>query len=212
MEEFGRNEYEVASEIPNPDALLLRSYKLPSEEIGRTVKAIARAGAGVNNIPVETCTDRGIVVFNTPGANANSVKELVIAGMLLSSRRIHEGINWVEAHKDDPEISKNVEKEKSSFAGTEIAGKALGVVGLGAIGVLVANAAVELGMNVYGYDPFISVAAAWGLSSKVKRCDNIDQLMATCDYMTLHVPLTEDTEGMVSAERIKTGQERSAHP
>ena len=203
LDEFGRDDYEVASEIPGPDALLLRSYKLPLEEIGPTVKAVARAGAGVNNIPVDACTERGIVVFNTPGANANSVKELVIAALLLSARRIHEGMNWVSAQAPDEELSKNVEKEKSSFAGTEIGGKSLGVVGLGAIGVLVANAAVELGMKVYGYDPFISVAAAWGLSAKVKRCDSIDQLMATSDYMTLHVPLTPDTENLVNAERIK---------
>ena len=203
LNEFCRDKYEIASEIPNPDALLLRSYKLPSEEIGSTVKAIARAGAGVNNIPVDDCTERGIVVFNTPGANANSVKELVIAGLLLSSRRIHEGMAWAEAQTPDEELSKRVEKEKSSFAGNEISGKTLGIVGLGAIGVLVANAAIDLGMKVYGYDPYISIAAAWGLSAKVKRCDSIDQLMATSDYMTLHVPLTPDTEGLVNAERIK---------
>ena len=157
----------------------------------------------VNNIPVDECTEKGIVVFNTPGANANSVKELVIAGLLLSARRIHEGMNWVEAQKAEEGLSKSVEAEKSSFAGTEISGKTLGVVGLGAIGVLVANAAVELGMSVYGYDPFISVTAAWGLSARVKRCDSIEQLMGTCDYMTLHVPLSADTEGLVNAERIK---------
>lgn len=144
LDMFGRDEYEVASEIPNPDAILLRSYKLPMEEIGNSVKAIARAGAGVNNIPIADCTENGIVVFNTPGANANSVKELVIAGLLLSSRKIHEGMSWAETQTADSELSKRVEKEKSSFAGTEIAGKALGVVGLGAIGVLVANTAVDL--------------------------------------------------------------------
>lgn len=200
---FGRDDYEVASEIPGPDALLLRSYKLPMDEIADSVKAIARAGAGVNNIPVEQCTDKGIVVFNTPGANANSVKELVIAGLLLSSRRIHEGMSWVENQNTDPELSKRVEKEKSSFAGTEIAGKALGIVGLGAIGVLVANAAIELGMTVYGYDPYISVKAAWGLSARVQRCESIEQLMATCDYMSLHVPLTPDTEGLINSEKLK---------
>lgn len=200
---FGRDSYEVASEIPSPDALLLRSYKLPEDEIESSVKAIARAGAGVNNIPVETCTDKGIVVFNTPGANANSVKELVIAGLLLSSRQIHEGMNWVANQTPDESLSKNVEIEKSSFAGSEISGKRLGVVGLGAIGVLVANAAIDLGMEVFGYDPFISVAAAWGLSSKVMRCESLDQLVGTCDYITLHIPLTSETENLINAERLK---------
>lgn len=200
---FGREEYEVASEIPGPDAMLLRSYKLPADEVGSTVKAIARAGAGVNNIPVEACTDRGIVVFNTPGANANSVKELVIAGLLLSSRKIHEGISWVENQSADGDIAKSVEKEKSSFAGSEISGKKLGIVGLGAIGVLVANAAIDLGMEVFGYDPFISVAAAWGLSSKVMRCESLDQLVGTCDYVTLHIPLTAETENLINAEKLK---------
>lgn len=200
---FDRNNYEVAGELPDPDALLLRSYKLPEDEIDSTVKAIARAGAGVNNIPVEACTDRGIVVFNTPGANANSVKELVIAGLLLSSRRIHEGMNWVSAQSPDGNLSKNVEKEKSSFAGSEISGKKLGVVGLGAIGVLVANVAVDLGMDVYGYDPFITIDSAWGLSRRVKHCENLDQLIGTCDYMTLHIPLIPDTENIINAEKLK---------
>ena len=203
LELFGPDDYEVSSEIPNPDALLLRSYKLPEDEIGGTVKAVARAGAGVNNIPVDACTERGIVVFNTPGANANSVKELVIAGLLLSARRIHEGMRWVEDQHADDELTQRVEKQKSTFAGTEISGRRLGVVGLGAIGVLVANAAIELGMDVYGYDPFISVAAAWGLSSRVRRCESLEQAMATCDYITLHVPLTPDTEGLIGIERLK---------
>lgn len=203
LDTFGRDEYEVASEIPNPDAILLRSYKLPVDEISESVRAIARAGAGVNNIPVEACTEKGIIVFNTPGANANSVKELVIAGLLLCSRRIHEGMNWVAAESADDHLAKRVEKEKSSFAGTEIAGKALGVVGLGAIGVLVANAAVDLGMTVYGYDPYISVEAAWGLSAKVQRCESIEQLMTSSDYMSLHVPLTPDTENLVNTEKLK---------
>ncbi len=203
LELFGRHDYEVASEIPNPDAILLRSYKLPMEEIAGSVKAIARAGAGVNNIPVDQCTERGIVVFNTPGANANSVKELVIAGLLLSSRRIHEGMSWVEGETPDEGMAKRVEKEKSNFAGCEIAGKTLGIVGLGAIGVLVANAAIELGMTVYCYDPYISVKAAWGLDAKVQRCENIEQLMASCDYITLHIPLTPDTENLVNAEKLK---------
>ena len=141
---FGRDAYEVASEIPSPDALLLRSYTLPLDEIGSSVKAIGRAGAGVNNIPVDACTDRGVVVFNTPGANANSVKELVIAGLLLSSRQIHEGMNWVAEQSADDNLATNVEKGKASFSGSEISGKKLGVVGLGAIGVLVANVAIDL--------------------------------------------------------------------
>ncbi len=200
---FERNEYEVAGEISGPDAVLLRSYKLPENEIDTTVKAIARAGAGVNNIPVDACTDRGIVVFNTPGANANSVKELVIAGLLLSSRRIHEGMNWVSAQSPDSNLSKNVEKEKSSFAGSEISGKKLGVVGLGAIGTLVANVAVDLGMDVYGYDPFITIVSAWGLSRRRKHCENLDQLIGICDYMTLHIPLIPDTENIINAEKLK---------
>jgi D-3-phosphoglycerate dehydrogenase len=200
---FGRDAYEVASEIPSPDALLLRSYKLPIDEIGSSVKAIGRAGAGVNNIPVDACTDRGVVVFNTPGANANSVKELVIAGLLLSSRQIHEGMNWVAEQSADDNLATNVEKGKSSFSGSEISGKRLGVVGLGAIGVLVANVAIDLGMEVFGYDPFISVTAAWGLSSKVIRCESLDQLVGTCDYMTLHIPLTPDTKNLINADKLK---------
>ncbi len=200
---FGRDAYEIASEILGPDALLLRSYKLPIDEIGSSVKAIGRAGAGVNNIPVDACTDRGVVVFNTPGANANSVKELVIAGLLLSSRQIHEGMNWVAEQSADENLATNVEKGKSSFSGSEISGKKLGVVGLGAIGVLVANVAIDLGMEVFGYDPFISVTAAWGLSSKVIRCESLDQLVGTCDYMTLHIPLTPDTKNLINAEKLK---------
>ncbi len=200
---FGRDAYEIASEILGPDALLLRSYKLPIDEIGSSVKAIGRAGAGVNNIPVDACTDRGVVVFNTPGANANSVKELVIAGLLLSSRQIHEGMNWVAGQSADDNLATNVEKGKSSFSGSEISGKKLGVVGLGAIGVLVANVAIDLGMEVFGYDPFISVTAAWGLSSKVIRCESLDQLVGTCDYMTLHIPLTPDTKNLINAEKLK---------
>ena len=200
---FGRDAYEIASEILGPDALLLRSYKLPIDEIGSSVKAIGRAGAGVNNIPVDACTDRGVVVFNTPGANANSVKELVIAGLLLSSRQIHEGMNWVAEQSADDNLATNVEKGKSSFSGSEISGKKLGVVGLGAIGVLVANVAIDLGMEVFGYDPFISVTAAWGLSSKVIRCESLDQLVGTCDYMTLHIPLTPDTKNLINAEKLK---------
>ena len=200
---FGRGNYETASEIPSPDAIILRSYKLTPEEIDNSVKAIARAGAGVNNIPVDYCTEKGIVVFNTPGANANSVKELVIAGLLLSARKIHEGISWVENQGDENDLAKKVEKEKSNFAGTEINGKTLGVIGLGAIGVLVANAAVELGMNVYGYDPYISVKAAWSLSRKVNRIESLEQLISISDYVTLHVPLIPETENLIGKEILQ---------
>ncbi len=193
------NLYEVGSSLPEPDAILLRSHKLSAEDIGSSVKAVARAGAGVNNIPVEECSRRGIVVFNTPGANANSVKELVIAGLLLSSRKIHEGIQWVENQKADSALSKNVEKEKKSFAGSELYGKSLGIIGLGAIGVLVANAAVNLGMTVHGFDPFISVSSAWGLSSSVNRCESLNELVAKSDYLSLHIPLSDNTRHFINA-------------
>ncbi len=203
---FDRNKYEVADEISAADALLLRSYKLPEGEIESSIKAIARAGAGVNNIPVEVCTDRGVVVFNTPGANANSVKELVIAGMLLSARRIHEGMSWIEGQAADENLAKTVEKEKSNFAGTEISGKTLGVIGLGAIGGLVANAALGLGMEVYGYDPYISISGAWNLSSTVKFCENLNKLMEICDYISVHVPLLPATKNLINAENLKNAK------
>ncbi|MDO5576122.1 MAG: 3-phosphoglycerate dehydrogenase, partial [Fibrobacter sp.] len=190
LELFPRESYEVASEILNPDAILVRSASLHEVEIPSTVKAIARAGAGVNNIPVQQCAERGIVVFNTPGANANAVKELVFAALLISSRKVVQGVTWTKSliGKGD-EIPKLVEKGKANFAGPEIRGKRLGVIGLGAIGVMVANDAVELGMRVMGYDPFISVEAAWGLSRNVKRAQGLETLLAECDYVTLHVPL-----------------------
>ena len=205
---FDSERYLVSGTVENPDALLLRSYPLSEHEIGGTVKAAARAGAGVNNIPVNFCTRRGIVVFNTPGANANSVKELVIAALLLSARGIHEGMNWVANQAPDAALRERVEKEKSRFAGTEIAGKKLGVAGLGAIGVLAANAACELGMDVYGCDPFISIDAAWGLSRRVRRLDSLEQMMQTCDYLTIHIPITPETEGLIGApllEKAKRG-------
>ena len=205
---FDAERYLVSSNLSSPDALLLRSYPLSEDEIGGTVKAAARAGAGVNNIPVDFCTRRGIAVFNTPGANANSVKELVIAALLLSARGIHEGINWAADQSPDDTLSERVEKEKSRFAGTEIGGRKLGVVGLGAIGVLVANAACELGMEVYGCDPFISIDAAWGLSRRVRRLDSLEQIMKTCDYMTVHIPVTAETEGLINApllQKVKRG-------
>lgn len=203
LEIFPRESYEIASEILNPDALLVRSASLHDMEIPPTVKAIARAGAGVNNIPVEKCAERGIVVFNTPGANANGVKELVIAGLLLSSRKVIPGIIWAKSliGKGD-EVPRLIEKGKSNFAGPEIRGKRLGVIGLGAIGVMVANDAVELGMHVTGYDPFISVEAAWGLSRNVNRARGLESLLAESDYITLHVPLNDKTRGMINHERF----------
>ncbi|MBN1128632.1 MAG: phosphoglycerate dehydrogenase [Chitinispirillaceae bacterium] len=200
---FPRDEYEIASEILNPDAILVRSANMLAMEIPASVKAIARAGAGVNNIPVPACTERGVVVFNTPGANANGVKELVITGMLLASRRIVPGILWAKGliGKGD-EVPKLIEKGKADFVGPEIRGKRLGVIGLGAIGVMVANDAVELGMKVTGYDPFISVEAAWGLSRDVKRARGLESLLAESDYITLHVPLNDQTKGMINKERL----------
>jgi D-3-phosphoglycerate dehydrogenase len=203
LEIFPRDDYEIASEIINPDAILVRSQNMLEMELQQSVKAVARAGAGVNNIPVDKCTEKGIIVFNTPGANANGVKELVIAGMLLSSRRIIPGINWAKSlvGKGD-EVPKIIEKGKSDFTGPEIKGKKLGVIGLGAIGVMVANDAIELGMQVTGYDPFISVEAAWGLSRNVKRARGLEGLLAESDYITLHVPLTDKTKSMINRERL----------
>lgn len=200
---FPRDRYEVASDVGSPDAILVRSQNLHDMELPSSVKAIARAGAGVNNIPVERCSERGIVVFNTPGANANSVKELVIASLLLASRRISQGISWVRSIADRGEdIPALVEKTKSEFGGPEITGKTLGVVGLGAIGASVANAATALGMNVVGYDPFITVDRAWGLSSQVRRAVNLGALLAESDYITLHAPLTNDTRDLIDDRAV----------
>lgn len=203
LERFPRDSYEIASEILNPDAILVRSAKMHDMELPSTLKAIGRAGAGVNTIPVDKCSDLGVAVFNTPGANANGVKELVLTAMLISSRRVYEGISWVKSLSGKgSEVPKLVEKGKSDFAGPEIKGKKLGVVGLGAIGVMVANDAVALGMDVTGFDPFISVEAAWGLSSSVKRALSLDQLLTEADYVTLHTPLSDKTKGMISTEKI----------
>jgi D-3-phosphoglycerate dehydrogenase len=204
LELFPRDKYEVASDLPNPDAILVRSADLHGAEIPETVKAIARAGAGYNNIPVEACTERGIVVFNTPGGNANAVKELAIASLLLSSRRIVDGINWAKSIADKAdEVPDLVEKGKSKFEGPEIKGKTLGVIGLGAIGVMVANDAIALGMDVIGYDPFISVDAAWNLSRAVKRADTLEGLLVKSDYVTLHTPLNDATKGTLDAEKFR---------
>lgn len=199
---FGDN-YVCSSDVKNPDAILVRSASMHDMTFGPELLAIARAGAGVNNIPLDKCSEQGIAVFNTPGANANAVKELVIAAMLLSSRRIVDGIEWLRTLKGQgAEISKLVEKGKSAYVGPEISGKTLGVIGLGAIGVLVSTAAVSLGMEVYGYDPFLSVETAWGLSSAVHHAQTLDEIYSKCDYITLHVPLTPDTREMINASSI----------
>ena len=184
------------------DAILVRSAKMHEMEFDKNLKVIARAGAGVNNIPLERCAEEGVVVFNTPGANANGVKELVIAGMLLAARDIIGGINWVQEYEEDGDIAKITEKKKKVFAGTELEGKKLGVIGLGAIGVLVANAAVHLGMEVYGYDPYVSVDSAWRLSRNIHHAKTADEIYKECDYITVHVTALEDTKGMINKDAI----------
>lgn len=197
--------YTHSGEEANPDAILVRSASMHDMELPENTIAIARAGAGVNNIPIDKCSEKGIVVFNTPGANANAVKELVLCAMLLSSRKIVSAIDWEKTLKGNgAEVPKMVEKGKSAFAGPEIKGKTLGVIGLGAIGVLVANAALSLGMTVYGYDPFLSVDAAWSLSRGVHHAASLDEIFANSDYITLHVPSTPDTKGMICKKNIDT--------
>lgn len=195
-------EYVPVSDPKTADAILVRSAVMHAMEFGPNLKAIARAGAGVNNIPLEKCAEEGIVVFNTPGANANGVKELVIAGMLLASRDIIGGINWVQENEEDGNIAKDAEKAKKAFAGCELEGKKLGVIGLGAIGVLVANAATNLGMDVYGYDPYVSVESAWKLSRNIHHAKSVDELYKDCDYITIHVPAMESTKGMIDRNAI----------
>lgn len=194
--------YEMTGQISEADGVLVRSASMHELEMPENLRAVARAGAGVNNIPLDACAERGIVVFNTPGANANGVKELVIAGMLLASRDIAGGINWCRSQKDNSDISKEVEKAKKAFAGNEIMGKKLGVIGLGAIGAEVANAAASLGMEVYGYDPFISVNAAWMLSRDVKHITSADSIYKECDYITVHVPLLDSTRNMINKTNL----------
>ncbi|MFP4473806.1 MAG: phosphoglycerate dehydrogenase [Candidatus Omnitrophota bacterium] len=204
LEKFPLDKYDIGEEISKPDAILLRSFKMHDMDLPDSLLCVGRAGAGVNNIPIEKCSEKGIVVFNTPGANANAVKELVIAGLLLSSRDIAGGIAFSGTLKDKgAEVPGLVEKNKKAFGGQEIAGKTLGVIGVGKIGVMVANAAVDLGMEVIGYDPFISVEAAWGLSRDVQRADGLDALLAGADYISLHMPLSEDTKGMINADKFK---------
>ena len=194
--------YKLTDNIEEADAIMVRSAAMGDMELSENLLAIARAGAGVNNIPLERCADAGIVVFNTPGANANGVKELVICGMLLAARDVVGGIEWTRSIKDSDTIAKDVEKGKKNFAGGEIKGKKLGVIGLGAIGAEVANAAASLGLEVLGYDPFISVNAAWRLSRKIKHITDINEIFRECDYITLHVPLTDDNKGMIGKNSI----------
>ncbi len=205
--QFGLNhfteDYKQTENLEEADALLVRSAALHEMEFPENLKVIARAGAGVNNIPLDKCAEQGIVVFNTPGANANGVKELVLAGMLLAARDIVGGVNWVESERMNEDISKLAEKQKKQFAGHEILGKKLGIIGLGAIGVQVANAATHLGMEVLGYDPYISVEAAWNLSRNIRHITNVDDIYKECDYITIHVPLLESTKGMINAEAIE---------
>ena len=205
LDRFDRAKYAWSDDVENPDAIMVRSASMHDMEMPNSLLAIARAGAGVNNIPCDKCAEEGIVVFNTPGANANAVKELVIMALLLSSRKIVPALDWVKTLKGKgDEVPKLVEKGKSQFVGPEIMGKKLGVIGLGAIGVLVANAATHLGMQVYGYDPYISVDAAWGLSRNVIHAKTLKDIFENCDYITLHVPCTPDTKGMVNSESIAT--------
>lgn len=194
--------YELTSELQEADGILVRSASLHETEFPKQLLAIARAGAGVNNIPLDRCAEEGIVVFNTPGANANAVKELVLCGMLLASRGIVGGIEWCGQNTDDPDIAASAEKAKKQFAGKEILGKKLGVIGLGAIGALVANAGLALGMDVYGYDPFVSAAAAWRLDPAVKYVTDLEEICAECDYLTIHVPAMPSTNGMIGSAQF----------
>ncbi len=195
-------DYRKTEEMKDADAILVRSAAMHEMELPENLKVIARAGAGVNNIPLDKCAEKGIVVFNTPGANANGVKELVLAGLLLASRDIIGGVNWVQSERQNEDVAKMAEKEKKKFAGCELKGKKLGIIGLGAIGVLVANAAVNLDMEVYGYDPYISVDAAWKLSRNIKHINDVKEIYRECDYITIHVPLMDSTRKMIGAESI----------
>ncbi len=202
LEKFSE-QYEKTERIEEADGILVRSAAMHDMELPANLLAIARAGAGVNNIPLDKCAEKGVVVFNTPGANANGVKELVIAGMLLASRDVAGGIEWVKENVSDENIAKNAEKAKKNFAGTEILGKKLGIIGLGAIGVKVANVAKHLGMEVYGYDPYVSVDAAWNLSRDVKHVLHVEEIYQECDIVTIHVPLMDATKGMIGKEALE---------
>lgn len=197
------DQYQLTEKTEEAEGILVRSASMHDMELSDKLLAVARAGAGVNNIPLDKCAEKGIVVFNTPGANANGVKELVIAGMLMAARDIVGGIEWVEEDQKDENIAKTTEKEKKKFAGTEIYGKKLGVIGLGAIGVKVANAAVSLGMEVLGYDPYVSINSAWNLSRSVKHVLTVEEIYGECDYITIHVPLMDSTKGMIDRKAIE---------
>ncbi len=199
---FPLDQYEVFEDIKDEDAILVRSAKLHDVVFPKTLKAIARAGAGTNNIPIDACSEQGIVVFNTPGANANAVKELVFAGLLLASRPSFEGMNWVSSLSKEEDVAAKVEKEKSRFAGHELQGKTLGIIGLGAIGIKVANLALHFGMEVYGYDPYISVHAAWNLSRDVHHAKSLDEVYKNCDFISIHVPLNDKTRNMIDVEAV----------
>ena len=203
LEKLSPEKYAISDSVADPDGIILRSFSMHDMEVGQNLKAVARAGAGVNNIPVESYTQKGIVVFNTPGANANAVKELVLAGLLLSSRNIVGGIEWAKTLSGKgAEVGKLVEKGKSQFVGPEIKGKTLGVIGLGAIGVMVANAATALGMDVIGYDPYLTIDAALHLATTVKKAEDVSEVYAKADYITLHVPLNDSTKGTINSETI----------
>jgi len=209
LKQLSPDQYRIGDDISDPDAVILRSFKMHDMVLPSSLLAIARAGAGTNNIPVDKCSEKGIVVFNTPGANANGVKELTIMGLLVSSRKVYRAMEWVQTLKGKGgDISKLVEKEKGQFAGQEIRGKKLGIIGLGAIGVMVANDALALGMEVSGFDPFISVEAAWGLSSTVRKAASLDEIFQESDYISVHVPLTDQTRGFLNRsafEAMKPG-------
>ncbi len=196
--------YEYSESVPDPDGIMLRSFAMHEYPLGESLLAVARAGAGVNNIPVDKCTEQGIVVFNTPGANANAVKELVLCELFLGGRKIVDGANWAQTLKGKENISKLVEKGKGQFVGQEITGKKLGVIGLGAIGAMVANAALALGMEVLGYDPFLSVKSAWMIDRRVEFTADLSNVFRSCDFITVHVPLTSDTRGMFNRKTIET--------
>lgn len=200
LDKLDKNVYSVSDACDTPDGIILRSFNMHEMELPETLKAVARAGAGVNNIPIDSCSEKGIVVFNTPGANANAVKELAITALLLASRKISDGIVWAKTLAGEADAAKLVEKGKSNFVGPEIKGKKLGVVGLGAIGVMVANTAQALGMEVIGYDPYLSVDAAWNLSSYVKKAKDIKDLVSSCDYISIHVPQNDSTKGMFNKD------------
>lgn len=200
LNKLDKANYTVSGECENPDGIILRSFNMHDMELPASLKAVARAGAGVNNIPIDACSEKGIVVFNTPGANANAVKELAITAILLASRKVIDGVNWAKTLAGEADAAKLVEKGKSNYVGPEISGKKLGVVGLGAIGVMVANAASALGMEVIGYDPYISVDAAWKLSKDVKKANDIKDVVSSCDYISIHVPQNDSTKGMFNKD------------